>query len=292
MEVRVLDDKEFLQIGELYRELRLARGLKLKDVANQQLSLSQLSKFENGQTMIAADQLLVALSGIHMSLAEFGHALNHYQESPFFSKGKQIAMLQLTGDVDGLKALIHDVANTDVYTRLNAIDVASAIQSLDPVYAISEADKAFLTDYLYSIEEWTEYELYLFGNTMSILSSKDLIFLGKAFAERDSFYQTLPQHRKTAELIFLNIMFALIERRELHHIPYFMEKLEALLTYQDMFALSVLTFLRQVLDYLNGSLVSVTPIKDYIDMVKKVGNPTLADLLIERLAAFGLIEKI
>lgn len=36
MEVRVLDDKEFLQIGELYRELRLARGLKLKDVANQQ----------------------------------------------------------------------------------------------------------------------------------------------------------------------------------------------------------------------------------------------------------------
>ena len=37
-------------------------------------------------------------------------------------------------------------------------------------------------------------------------------------------------------------MFALIERRELHHIPYFMEKLEALLTYQDMFALSVLTF--------------------------------------------------
>lgn len=143
MEVRVLDDKEFLQIGELYRKLRLARGLKLKDVANQQLSLSQLSKFENGQTMIAADKLLVALSGIHMSLAEFGHALNHYQESPFFSKGKQIAMLQLTGDVDGLKALIHDVADTDVYTRLNAIDVASAIQSLDPVYAISEADKAF-----------------------------------------------------------------------------------------------------------------------------------------------------
>jgi hypothetical protein len=36
----------------------------------------------------------------------------------------------------------------------------------------------------------------------------------------------------------------------------------------------------------------VTPIKDYIDMVKKVGNPTLADLLTERLAAFGLIEKI
>lgn len=35
-------------LGELYRELRMARGLKLKDVAGQKLSVSQLSKFENG----------------------------------------------------------------------------------------------------------------------------------------------------------------------------------------------------------------------------------------------------
>ena len=44
-----------------------------------------------------------------------------------------------------------------------------------------------MTDYLYGIEEWTEYELYIFGNTMAILSDADLIFLGKAFAERDKF---------------------------------------------------------------------------------------------------------
>src|SRR5699024_12059477 len=97
-------------------------------------------------------------------------------------------MLQLTGDVDGLKALIHDVTDTDVYTRLNAIDVASAIQSLDPVYAISEADKAFLTDYLYGIEEWTEFELYLFGNTMSILSCNVLFFLSIFFSSCVCFY--------------------------------------------------------------------------------------------------------
>lgn len=90
MEVRVLDDKEFLQIGELYRKLRLARGLKLKDVANQQLSLSQLSKFENGQTMIAADKLLVALSGIHMSLAEFGTLLTITKRAPSFLKASKL----------------------------------------------------------------------------------------------------------------------------------------------------------------------------------------------------------
>lgn len=67
-----------MQLGELYRELRIARGLKLKDVARENLSVSQLSRFENGQSMLAADKLLIAISGIHMTFSEFGHAINNY----------------------------------------------------------------------------------------------------------------------------------------------------------------------------------------------------------------------
>lgn len=46
-----------MQLGELYRELRIARGLKLKDVARENLSVSQLSRFENGQSMLAMTYL-------------------------------------------------------------------------------------------------------------------------------------------------------------------------------------------------------------------------------------------
>ena len=34
-----------IQLGELYKELRIARGLKQKDVARKGLSIAQLSKF-------------------------------------------------------------------------------------------------------------------------------------------------------------------------------------------------------------------------------------------------------
>lgn len=78
-----------LELGELYKELRVARGLKLKDVARENLSISQLSKFENGQTMLAADKLLLAIQGIHMSFSEFSYALTHYQMSDFFQTGKK-----------------------------------------------------------------------------------------------------------------------------------------------------------------------------------------------------------
>ena len=281
----ILNEKELMNLGELYRELRVARG---------NVSLSQLSKFENGQTMLAADKLLVAISGIHMSFAEFGHALNHYQESTFFAVGKQIAKLQLKGDAEGLKQLLNTLEDTetfDTYNRLNRIDVASAIHSLDPNYEIADEDKKFLTDYLYAIEEWTEYELYIFGNTMAILSDADLIFLGKAFAERDKFYLSLPQHKKTAELTFLNIIFALIDREEFYYTTFFIDKLEKLLNYQDMFAIVVLNFLKQILAYLKGEITTTEPMEEYIEMVEKLGNPTTALVLRERLEEFCLKDK-
>lgn len=290
----ILNEKELMNLGELYRELRVARGLKLKDVARGNLSLSQLSKFENGQTMLAADKLLVAISGIHMSFAEFGHALNHYQESPFFAIGKQIAELQLEGNVEGLKQLLNTLEDTetfDTYNRLNRIDVASAIHSLDSNYEIADEDKKFLTDYLYGIEEWTEYELYIFGNTMAILSDADLIFLGKAFAERDKFYLSLPQHKKTAELTFLNIIFALIDREELYYTTFFIDKLEKLLNYQDMFAIVFLNFLRLALSYLKDEITTTEPMEEYVEMVEKLGNPPMATILRDQLKQIQLKKE-
>lgn len=69
------------KIGELYKELRLARGLKLKDIATKKLTVSQLSKFERGRSMLSADRFLLAISGLNMNFAEFAHAMDDYQPS-------------------------------------------------------------------------------------------------------------------------------------------------------------------------------------------------------------------
>lgn len=278
-----------MSLGELYRELRMTRGLKLKDVAGQKLSVSQLPKFENGQSMLTADKLLVAISAIHMSFSEFGHALNHYQESSYFRLGDQLANLQVAGDIEGLKEVLKNFEadeNFDTYNRLMRIDIVSAIYALDPSYEIKEDDKQFLMQYLYNIEQWTEYELYLFGNTMSILSDADLIFLGRALAERNEFYLSLPQHKKAEQLTFINIILALIERNQLYYTTYFMTRLESMINYQDMFTVVFLTFLKDTLAYLKGETDDVQPMRECIEMVKKLGNLTMAKLLEEHLEQF------
>ncbi|RSJ62274.1 helix-turn-helix domain-containing protein [Streptococcus gordonii] len=275
-----MNTKESMDLGELFRELRIARGLKLKDVASDKLSVSQLSKFENGQTMLSSDKLLVAISGIHMNFSEFGYALNNYQEPEFFKLGEKIAALHSKQDIDGLKKLLvtyKGYESFDVYNRLNLLVIKVAIHSLDNGSLITDEDKKFLTNYLYEIEAWTEYELYIFGNTMSILSDSDLIFLGKAFEERSKLYSSLTSHKKSAEIAFLNLI--LIERKEIYYVRYFMSKLEEILNYQDMFAITCLHVLKQVSDYLNGDVKSIEKIDNDINMIEKLGNPIVASFL-------------
>ena len=267
-----MNTKESMDLGELFRELRIARGLKLKDVASDKLSVSQLSKFENGQTMLSSDKLLVAISGIHMNFSEFGYALNNYQEPEFFKLGEKIAALHSKQDIDGLKKLLvtyKGYESFDVYNRLNLLVIKVAIHSLDNGSLITDEDKKILTNYLYEIEAWTEYELYIFGNTMSILSDSDLIFLGKAFEERSKLYSSLTSHKKSAEIAFLNLILILIERKEIYYVRYFMSKLEEILNYQDMFAITCLHVLKQVSDYLNGDVKSI----------EKIDNPIVASFL-------------
>ncbi len=91
-------------LGELYRELRVARGLKMKDVVSDKLSQAQLSKFENGQTMLSADKLLTAISAIHMSFAEFEHAYYQYEDSSFFKQAKLISKYHSNKNIEGLKS--------------------------------------------------------------------------------------------------------------------------------------------------------------------------------------------
>ncbi|SEI72811.1 transcriptional activator, Rgg/GadR/MutR family, C-terminal domain-containing protein [Streptococcus sp. 45] len=271
-----------MQLGELYRELRIARGLKLKDVARENLSVSQLSRFENGQSMLAADKLLIAISGIHMTFSEFGHAINNYQEPKLYHLVNKTAELYNKQDIDGLRSLLESDKETevfDVYNRLNKLIIKTSIHTLDPTYEITEEEKTFLTTYLYEIEEWTEYELLVFCNTMSILSESDLIFLGKAFVDRDKVYLSLPSHKKNAEVVFLNLILLLLGYRRIYQANYFIEALEKIINYQDMFAMTFIKFLRKIIAHIESDSKDISELEHFIDCVEEIGNPTMVAFL-------------
>lgn len=246
-----------MSLGEFYKELRVARKVKQKDVAKGRLTASQLSKFEQGQSMLSADRLFQAIEGINMTFSEFGHALNHYQSSPFIRLGNQISSLQLAGDVEGLLALRDSLSGSSLYEQLMTIIVKSALFSIDLSYPLDKQDIEVLVTYLYEVESWTSFELYLFGNTTDVLPVFDLVYLGKFALERTLLYQSLTANKETLKSVLINLIASLIEKKETQTLPFFVSRLRNLLKYNDIFYSILLMFFEQVNDYFNHSKGSI-----------------------------------
>lgn len=280
--MKTISQKKSIELGELYRELRVARGLKLKDVAKDNLSISQLSKFENGQTMLSADRLLLAIEGIHMDFAEFGHALNDYAADISVKISKDIEVLYAEQDVDGLKNLLNkyrDYETYDIYNHLNLMVIKDAIYSLDPSFQVAKKEIDQLTKYLYDIEEWTGYELYIFGNTVALLSDQDLIFLGKALVERNSYYCSIIGYSIKYKTTLLNLIGIMVERNLFYYVNFFIAALEEVINFQDLLLMASLKFLKLVLAYKQGEVQELSEIESYLKSLAVIGDERLVDTL-------------
>lgn len=288
---------EKIELGEFYKELRIARGLRQADVASRNLTASQVSKFELGQSMLSADKLMLAIRGINMTFDEFAHKLNNYEESSHVRIGRQVVDLFAHQDIEGLKGLLKTIGEVEMaqkYIRLNAIVIKDAIHSLDHSYKLEESDRAFLTDYLYAIESWTWFELYLFCNTMPFLENQDLLFLATSLLEKSEEFRSLLQNKLYLKGIYLNVISDLMERKLFKHIPIFEEELESILTPYDVFEKLLLQFLKKMQVYLQTNGSNQKEIESYIQSLEVLENSQLTALLDLRFNQYSksLKEKI
>lgn len=283
-----------IELGEFYRELRIARGVKQNEVACEGLTASQLSKFELGQSMLSADKLFLAIEGINMTFAEFAYKLNNYQESQHIQLGHQIVDLFVRQDKDSLEDLLNKVqekGSSQQYIRLNKIVIQNALHSLDSSYILKEEDKQFITAYLFAIDSWTWFELYLFFNTMPLLSDQDLLFLSTALLEKSQEFQQLMQNKLYLKKGLLNVISELLERGYYRYVPLFEIELEKILTVYDIFENILLKFLREICIFLKFNGSNKKEIETFIQSLEVLDNPQLIALLTLKLQQYEKLLK-
>ncbi|WP_247644664.1 MULTISPECIES: Rgg/GadR/MutR family transcriptional regulator [unclassified Streptococcus] len=281
-----------VELGEFYKEMRLARRVKQKDVVRNHFSVSQLSKFEAGQSMLTADKLLYAIEGINMSFSEFALALRDYQPLETDRLIAQISQLTMERDLDGLKNLLKLHEESDrLYDRLNSFIIKSGISIFEPGYEFSEEDRSLLTRYLFDIEQWTAYELHLFGNAMSLLTDMDLLFLGKELVKKSKLYLSLTNFQIGLKRLYINLISELIEREQGTHIEFFVDQLKSLLALTDVFEKIVLDFLICAKSYLLDKKVTRYEVELYIRKVRDFGCIPLSEYLTDRLVHMELILR-
>ncbi|MFU2163317.1 helix-turn-helix domain-containing protein [Streptococcus pluranimalium] len=274
------NDKQ--ELGELFKEMRLARGLKLKDIASDNLTVSQLSKFENGYNMLSADRLLKAIEGLHMSFAEFGMAMNHYDVDDLTKLSYRISQSRQRNDVAGLQELLKEYSepqNLPMYQFLEYVLIQNNLQSLGGEYQITKEEIDRVTQYFYNVEIWTGYDLFIFGNTMDLYSTDDLIFIAKSLWQDSQKFINLSNYRVGIKGFLVNIIAVFIERNENYYAQYYLERLSSMLHYQDVLEKIFIEFYNRFLQCKANHFASDQDMLNFFTSLELLGAKDFAQSL-------------
>lgn len=195
--------------GEHFRKMREEKKLSIVEVSDGILSVSQLSKFERGLSEISISKFISVLERINVTLSEFELVSNNFESKSLYQMVDNLrasythresgALIQM---VDNELAQWQKTGNTRYrynYTMLSIIsDELNNVQTTDSV------DIQELTDYLFSIEDWTYYELVLFGNSIPAIPIRTVILLCDELLAKTAFFQKNSSHRKMVIHTLLN----------------------------------------------------------------------------------------
>lgn len=160
--------------GEIFRKFRESRGLRLKDVTKAGISTSQLSRFEKGETDLTITKFMAILDQINMPIDEFMYAAHDFHRDELNDLLEKVRLFVTTHDVEGLKKLLISQMEKDSqnekFHQLNTILLKIRLQDLSGETYYNESDLTYLTDYLFSVEHWGNYELLIFMNTKEAFS--------------------------------------------------------------------------------------------------------------------------
>lgn len=215
-----------VEMGQVFKELRTARKISLKEAAGQALSYSMLSKFENGESDITISKLLPALDNIRTDLTEFAYLVRGFRPSERSQLKQEIWQAIEKKDFTYLqkgyereKAIYQESGQEDHLLKALTFKTYLAVNGV-PVELI-EDEQAFLYDYLFRVDIWGEYELAIFTDISPLLPLESYFRYTREMLQRIDFFEGLNAHRNAIHTILLNGLFKALDEGDLNKAAYF-----------------------------------------------------------------------
>ena len=207
--------QKYYHLGEVFHEFRRNRNISLKQIADENVSASQISRFERGESDISLSRFLQVLENMHVEMNEFMDAVHGYEKSETIQFMRQLVPLEYKRDKAGFERLFSEQKEKfekrpSVYQyHLNMILAQSFICKCDSSVPFPKEYLDDVTDYLFTVEEWKIYELILIGNLYLFM---DIPLLHKMGREILSNYQRNRANRELVSITLLNIWETCLHR--------------------------------------------------------------------------------
>ena len=73
--------QKYDNLGQVFKNLRTNRRISLKQISNDAVSVSQLSRFERGASDLSIGKFLIALENMNVEVSEFIDAVHNNQQT-------------------------------------------------------------------------------------------------------------------------------------------------------------------------------------------------------------------
>lgn len=272
--------------GKIFKVIRESKNMSLKEVAAGDISVAQLSRFERGVSGITLDSFYCCLKNMAVSLDEFQYVYHNYIESDDVLFSKKVAeayrennVVKLQSILASSEALAEKFPEKKNY-RLNTIVVRAVLSSCSPDFQISKKDIEFLTDHLFSVEEWGRYELWLFTNSVDLLTLETLETFASEMINRTQFYNDLPENRRRIIKMLLNVISVCIEGNHLQIAMKFLNYIDhSKIPETDLYDRMLIKYHKALYSYKVGNSHALSDIEQCLS-------------LLEFLDSFGVAQKL
>ena len=195
-----------MDFGKTFKRIRKSKGMTLKEAAGESMSLAQVSRFENEQSMVTVDLLYEMLSNINTTpqeyyflmgadpekeLREFFYRIielnGNFQDTKLLVAEKQKLLQSQPGPYDWEKYMIYFIDSLIKIRNRESIDTENHVR-----------------DYLMQVENWGERELRIYAMFGFVLPVDITYFLMKTAVKRSQLYQGIPQDMKLLHTILTN----------------------------------------------------------------------------------------
>ncbi|HHQ6321527.1 TPA: Rgg/GadR/MutR family transcriptional regulator [Streptococcus agalactiae] len=218
------------KLGKTLRKIRKGKQISLCSIADSNLSKSQISRFERGESEISCIRLINILDKLHISLDEFLiiHNNNSTKTESFVDLIQHIRKLYSSQKFDSIIKLL---SNSSSY-NLNSFEktmVKSILYAINNNFAPSEEELLQLTDYLFKVENWGYYEIILLGNCVRTIKYNSYFLLTIEMLKNYIYSSLNKTNKRLVTQLAINCLIISIDKNESQNCMLLISEIEKLL---------------------------------------------------------------
>ena len=218
------------KLGITLRKIRKGKKISLSSIADSNLSKSQISRFERGESEISCIRLINILDKLHVTLDEFLilHDDDYTNSESFANLVQYIRKQYSSQSIDNIACLLSDTTN---YTLdpLEKTMVKSILHTMDSRIIPSYEELLQLTDYLFKVEKWGYYEIIIFGNCARTINYNSYFLLTKELLKNYIYSSLNKTNKRMVTQLAINCLILSIDEEKFSNCSYLISEIKTLL---------------------------------------------------------------